>query len=225
MDNSYIRTKVQTLLFSQKTISSLCQIITENSNFKTRIHSVQTLNKFRDYHDFGASNLQVWNTFLIGLQNVTETTDFTDVHYISTLEYQLVNLFVKLVTLVDLESTTNPEISIQFSEFLYDKSREIESSINNYLRKQFKISAFSSVYSQEIDTKEIFAENMLLKEIIGNLQKAFKVIIRLIDEKEDMKIPFGPYQSFKAIVETDIDDFANLDIFTMEKAAFDGEQF
>lgn len=64
MSNDYMREKVKELLFSKETIQSLCHIIKENSNFKTRIHAVQTLNKFRNYHDFGESNLEVWDAFL-----------------------------------------------------------------------------------------------------------------------------------------------------------------
>lgn len=152
---------------------------------------------------------------------MTETTDFTDVNYISTLEYQLVSLFVKLVKMVE-ENTTHNE---KFSTFLNGRSREIETSITNYLRKQFKVTAFSAVYTEEIDTAEIFEENKLLKETLKNLKTAFSTIIKLIDENTEITVPFSVYETFNSIVNTDVDNFASLDFLKVKKTAFDKDKF
>ena len=176
---------------------------------------------FRTYHDFGESNLDVWEAFLIGLQNVTETTDFKEVKYISTLEFQLVNLFVKLVQMVDESYSFNEK----FITFLNEKARDIESSIINYLQKQFKVTAFSLVYTQEIDINEIFNENKVLKEIIINLQTGFKTMLKLIDQHHEISIPFSVFETFSSIANTEIDQFATLDILKVQKTAFDKDKF
>jgi len=232
MDNSYIRDKIQDLLFSKDTITSLCHIIKENSNFKTRIHSVQTLSKLRDYYDYGECNLEVWDSFLSGFQHVTETSEFTDVNYISTLEFQLVNLFVKLVKMVE-EGQNHTD---KFSEFLNGRSRELEASIKNYLQKQFGVTAFSAVLQEEVskeleENKDISTESgtvnksVLLKETICEIQTAFKTIVKLIDSSGDIKVPFSVYETFNALATTDTENFADLELLKIKKTAFDKDQF
>lgn len=120
------------------------------------------------------------------------------------------------------EETSNNE---KFSIFLNERSREIEHSIAKYLKKQFKVTAFSAVYAQEIDIKEIFEENKLLRETIEKLKTAFSTMIKLIDEKSEIQLPFSTYETFTSIVNTDIEDFASLDILVVQKSAFDGNKF
>jgi hypothetical protein len=219
-----IVSKITSILFSSTTLIPLCNIIKENSNFKTRIHAVQTLQKIRDFSDFGDSNLLVWDAFLWGLQHVTkttETTQFTDVGYISTLETQLINLFVKLVEMVEDKNSPNEK----FSTFLNERCREIEATFANYLRKQFKVTAFSAVYEEEIDVMAILEENKSLSEIIDKLKKAFSTIIKLIDENHSVSIPFSVYDTFACFVHTDLANFGTLEILKIKKTAFDQHKF
>ena len=216
-----MRGNVEEFLFSKTTIQSLWSIIKENSNFKTRIHAVQTLNTFRTYHDFGESNLDVWEAFLVGLQNVNETTDFTEVKYISTLEYQLVWLFVKLIQMVDESYSLNE----RFTTFINEKARDIERSIVIYLQKQFKVTAFSAVYAQEIDINEVFIENKVLKDTITNLQIGFKTMLKLIEHHQEISIPFSVFDTISSIANIEIDKFASLEILKVQKAAFDKDKF
>jgi DNA-binding PucR family transcriptional regulator len=120
------------------------------------------------------------------------------------------------------EETSNNE---KFSTFLNERSREIEHSITNYLKKQFKVTVFSTVFAQEIDIKEIFEENKLLRETIEKLKSAFSIMIKLIDEKSEIQLPFSAYETFTSIVNTEIDDFASLDILIVKKTDFDANQF
>ena len=221
MSNDYVREKVQDLLFSEHTIKSLCLIICENSNFKTRIHAVQTLNKFRNYHDFGSSNLEVWNAFLYGFQNVTLTTDFTEVKYISTLEYQLVSLLVTLVQMVEENESFNEKFSI----FLNDRSREIEACLLDYLRKQFKITAFSTVYDEQIDLSQILDDKSFPTHTIKQLQIASSKITKIIDNSTEIQLPFSVYQTFTTISTSNIADLACSEILKLSKPAFDQQQF
>ncbi|CAI2371959.1 unnamed protein product [Moneuplotes crassus] len=219
MNNAYIREQTFELLFSQETIKSLCIIIKENANFKTRIHAVQTLNKLRDYSEYGEASHEVWDAFLCGLQNVTETTDFTDVNYISSLEYHLFSLFANLVTKIQ----DNSGVYDRFVKFLNHRSRDIESSILNYLRKQYKVTAFSAVYEEEIDSKILLDQGQL--KTIKKLQIALETITKMIDEKDEIQVPFSAYEAFSSIAHTDISEFASLDILKVKKTAFDKDQF
>lgn len=229
MNNDYVRDKIQDLLFSKDTIQRLWQIIRENANFKTRIHAVQTLNKFRLYHDFGEWNLDVWDAFLTAFQNVTSTTDFTEVKYISTLELQLVSLFVTLVQMVESNKTLNEKFSI----FLSERAREIETSITDYLRKQFNVTAFSAVYEaaysavydKELNISDLYNDRPFLQETLKQLQIAFHTIVDIIDSSGDISLPFSVYESFNSLAKTPIDEFASLDILRISKSAFDKDQF
>lgn len=223
MKSENIREKTHDYLFSDKTLTALCEIISENSNFKTRIHAVQTLSKYRDYCSFKDEAILVWEAFLNGLQNVTETTDFTDVGYINQLESKLIELFVKMV---NTESTTSGQKTDEtFSEFLNAKGRDLETAIVKYLQKQFKVTAFSAVYEEELDATEVYKHNPLLKDTIRNLQTAFKKIVDLISAKDEIKIPFSVFETFGFIANTDIEEFASLDLLKAKKSAFDKDQF
>lgn len=127
--------------------------------------------------------------------------------------------------MVKTETSKNPENSVKFSEFLNERSREIEMCILKYLRKQFKVTAFSNVYEGEIDVNLIFKENKLLKETVRMLQKALKAIISLINERDDIQIPFSTYETFDTIVNTEIENLGRLEILKMEKTAFNKDQF
>lgn len=48
---------------------------------------------------------------------------------------------------------------------------------------------------------------------------------KIIDEKSEIQVPFSSYETFSSIAQTDISEFASLEVLKVKKTAFDGGQF
>ena len=91
---------IKKLLYSARTLKPLSEIISERSNYKTRIHAAQTLLRFNRVEQFGNYYFGVWEHVLEAIENTSTVNEYSEFKYIETLEYILVKLLAHLVQVV-----------------------------------------------------------------------------------------------------------------------------
>lgn len=197
-------------------------VLVDTKNFKIRIHASQTLLKYGRIEQLGGQEgyLIAWNGLLSSFETLS-TYNYQDEKYVSKLDENLIELFLHLTSFLQLSQ----EHSQMMDKFLSENSHRLLKGMVEYLRKQFKISAYSAMNDQSSEAfdqemhQEILSDQVLLPKI-KKLQSAIKKIVDLTKMGEHISVSYGVLDKLSTLAETPVEEYRSLDVLKVSKVAF-----